>query len=396
LDNNPDNFSILINAGICCVMNWKYKEAISFFSRAEELKPESRAVLKNIVNAHNHFGKYEETVKYIRKLKSLYPGYKRENMKLATALLSLNKFSEAWEYYEDRWDKESGSTIAETKIPPTFTKPRWEPKLGYESVLVWAEQGLGDQILFGTMVEDFSKKFKKVHLSVDPKLCRFFQEALPHVNVLSLFDHINQDFFDYEIPLTSIGQYCRNSVDDFLPLRVPYQVHKVISDDKTPKKEKLKCALSWKSKGQKADYKSMNLNLLSKILKLENIDFYNIQYNSEEQEILKFYDEHGVKILEPDGVDAHKDIYGLMKFLQTCDFAITTSNTNAHLAGAVGLPTYLLLAQAYGKFWYWDNLHQNQNLWYPTVERFTQEEPNNWDTPVSYLKDKLIEKYDLS
>jgi len=317
-------------------------------------------------------------------------------MKMATALLSLNEFSEAWIYYEDRWDKESGSTIAETKIPPAFTKPRWEPKRGYKSVLVWAEQGLGDQILFGTMVEDFSKKFKEVHLSVDPKLCRFFQEALPNVNVISLFDHINQDFFDYEIPLTSIGQYVRNSVDDFLPFKVPYQRHKIDFDKEYPKKEKLRCALSWKSKGQKADYKSMNLNSLAKLLQMDNIEFYNIQYTNEEEEINEFYKTYGVKILDPDGVDAHKDIYGLMKFLQTCDFAITTSNSNAHLAGSIGLPTYLLLAQAYGKFWYWDNLYQNKNLWYPTVERFTQLVPNDWVHPVNSLKDRLIEKYGLN
>lgn len=388
---NPNNFIGLSNLGICNLMEKDFFSSVLNLEKALEKEPKSKLVLKNLASVYSHVGLYEKSEKTIKKLLNFYPDAISLNLTLATSLFSQNKFSEAWHYYEQRWNKNAGTNNPKTM--PKFIKPLWTPELGYGSILVWAEQGLGDQLLHGTMLKDFSKKFEKTFLAIDPRLCQIFQESFPEIKVFSLFDEFEQNFFDYHIPLTSIGRYCRNSINDFLPIKIPYSLN-LEKNMKSNNKQKIKCALSWKSvNGMKSDFKSINLELLRPVLEIENIDYYNIQYTDENDEIKKMKDKYGIKIIKPENVDPHKDIYGLMKFIKSCDFVITISNTNAHLAGGIGVPTYLLLSDAYGKFWYWDNMFEGKNLWYPSIERFIQKEHRNWSHPVNELLNKIKEKY---
>ena len=89
--------------------------------------------------------------------------------------------------------------------------------------------------------------------------------------------------------------------------------------------------------------KSMKLNDLADILNIKEFEFFNIQYTDEQEEIEDFFKDHNILINNIDGVDPFNDLLGLTDFLYTCDFVITVSNTNAHLAASIGIPTYLLL-----------------------------------------------------
>lgn len=386
-----DDIPALNNLGIIELYSRNHDKSLNYFKKAYALNPLSPVTLKNLSNAYDHIGLYEENLKTIYEYQNVRPEDSSLNSNLATTLLSLGQFKKGWIYYENRWDQErADGTI---RHAPNFEKPRWEPNLGFNRILVWGEQGIGDQILFGNMLMEFSKKFEKTYLAIDPKLIKLFSESFNHIDVYSLFDETSTDFFDYHIPLCSIGRYCRNSYKDFFPLKTHYK----IKDEKNyPKNKNLKCALSWKSvNGNKSDFKSTTLEALKPILNLKNIDFYSIQYAGSEDEIKYVKDKYDIKINIVEGIDPFNNIYGLMKFLQTCDFTISTSSTNAHLSGALNIPTYLLLAKAYGKFWYWDNYYEGKNVWYPSVRRFIQKNYKDWDHPIEDLYQFLVSQYDL-
>ncbi len=389
IDDN--NIAALNNMGIIKLYNRNHEESLNYFKKAYTIDSSSAMTLKNLSNAYDHLGLYEHNVKTIYEYQSLRPEDISLHSNLAMSLLSLGNFKEGWKYYEHRWDNKLAD--GSVRHAPNFVKPRWEPSLGFNRILVWGEQGIGDQIIFGNMLTDFSKKFKKTYLAIDPKLIQLFSESFSNIEVYSLFDETSTDFFDYHIPLCSIGQYCRNSYEDFLPLRTYYKINE---DLNYPTSKNLKCALSWKSvNGNKSDFKSTSLEALKPILQLKNIDFYSIQYSDAEDEIKDLKEKYDIQIKTIEGLDPFKDIYGLMKFIKTCDFTLTTSSTNAHLSGALNIPTYLLLAQAYGKFWYWDNYFEEKNVWYPSVRRFIQKEYKNWDHPIEDLYNFLIRKYNL-
>lgn len=389
---NPNNITALNNMGTTNHYMRNSDESIKHYLKAHELEPLNAGVIKNLSFAYENFGLYQDSYKAIKLYKNLKPEDKILDANLAFTLLHLGKFKEAWQFYENRWNEEAAD--GSIKYFPDFSKPLWKPSLGYDRILIWGEQGIGDQILHGTMLEDFSNKFKKVYLAIDPKLVALFSESFPNINVYSLFDETSKDFFDYHIPLCSMGQYCRQTFEDFFPSKVHY---KVKSENRFSKDKKLKCALSWKSvNGQKSDAKSTTLESLAPILKIKNIEFYNIQYSGYEEEIKFIKEKYGVTVNIIKDLDIYNDIYGLMQFIQSCDFTITTSSSNAHLSGALNIPTYLLLAESYGKFWYWDNIYKEKNIWYPSVKRFVQKEQKNWEHPINDLLIFLLDKYGLS
>lgn len=394
LDLDPNSFGGLSNIGICYLMMSDFNNSVLNLKKALDLIPDSFAALKNLGTTYNHIGAFDKAEIMFKKLKKTYPEYYKMDFSLCTALLSQSKFSEGWKLYEYRWYEKHGAPF--DKRFPAFTKQRWKPELGYKRILIWGEQGLGDQILHGTILNDFTKQFKEAYLAIDPRLVDFFQSYFPNIKVFSLFDDIKQDLFDYHIPLCSMAYYMRNSLNDFLPLKVPYLKKKEKLNDANTKTKKLRCAITWKSvKGSKSDYKSMELKSLRKILQIPEIDFYNIQYTNEDEEVLEFKEKYGITIHSPDGIDTKNDINGLVNFIHSCDFVISISNTNAHLACSIGKPTYLLLSDAYGKIWYWDNMHEGKNVWYPTVEIFIQKVHRDWEYPVDQVYKRIKEKYNL-
>jgi ADP-heptose:LPS heptosyltransferase len=77
--------------------------------------------------------------------------------------------------------------------------------------------------------------------------------------------------------------------------------------------------------------------------------------------------------------------------IDACDFVITISNINAHIAGALGKKTFLLAPFSKGRIWYWhDSLEHS--LWYPSIQIFTQTKTGDWSVPINQIKEKIVEE----
>ena len=89
--------------------------------------------------------------------------------------------------------------------------------------------------------------------------------------------------------------------------------------------------------------------------------------------------------------DLYNDIDSLFSLIDACDFVITISNINAHIAGALGKKTFLLAPFSKGRIWYWhDGLRRS--LWYPSVEIFSQTDAGDWSVPINEIKEKIVEE----
>ena len=76
--------------------------------------------------------------------------------------------------------------------------------------------------------------------------------------------------------------------------------------------------------------------------------------------------------------------------IDICDFIITVSNTNAHLSGALGKKTYLLLPKGKGRLWYWSS-ENNKSNWYPSIEILQQNVVGSWTSVIDDLRKTLEE-----
>ena len=82
------------------------------------------------------------------------------------------------------------------------------------------------------------------------------------------------------------------------------------------------------------------------------------------------------------------DIKGLTSIIEACDFVITCSNINAHLSGALGIKTFLLLPLGKGRLWNW-NFENQRSIWYPSVKIFQQETQGKWKDPILKLEKEV-------
>lgn len=390
LNINPKNYIALTNLAMSNLFEMRYELAASQLEEVINIKPDFAAAHRNLGSLYNHIGNSSLSEKYLKNAIELEPTDLSKNFLLSEVLLFQNKFQEAWKFYEFRW-VDTGDQPP--KVKPKFTKPMWNPTFGYKNKLViWGEQGIGDMILFSSIIPELVKKFDKIYLLIDRRLCQILNESIPGIEAIDFSIPITEDFFDYQIPLCSLGLYFRNQLEDFY---VTKPLLKVANKLNLKKNKKYRCGVSWKSKGGlKSDKKNISIEAISEILKIKNIEFYDIQYTNDDSKNIEFKNQHDIEFNKPKDLDTFNDIYGLLKFIDSCDFIISTSNTNAHLAAALGKPTYLLLPKEYGRLWYWDNDDQeNQNLWYPTIVKFNQKIQGDWSDPIKNLLIFLKSKY---
>lgn len=182
--------------------------------------------------------------------------------------------------------------------------------------------------------------------------------------------------FDTQMPMGSLGRIFRKSLRDFEQTQSPFlQIDEHRSAAlrqmlNTPNKRL--CGVSWRSQNPRtgAD-KSLSLHDLLPVLRLPGWTFVNLQYGDVSSEVATLREQQGIDLLRCEAVDNFQDVDGLAHLIKACDAVVTTSNSTAHLAGALARKTLLMAPGGRGRMWY-QNRRGAHSLWYPTI-RFVEE-----------------------
>ena len=424
---NPKNFLAFYNRGIAFENARKFDEALNDYNQVIRDNSLFEPALFNkcgifikqnkieeALNLINHLLKLdkENTNYYIKKafiyeqVKSFdlaidcynqalltNPNSEEAKAKKGYYLLKNNQFQEGWILYENRWwDKEKFKTDKPEVINFDIRNKK---------IFIWAEQGVGDQIIFSSMFNELFLSQNIFYISLDPRLINLFVRSFSwanNVHFISNEDILNEDSYDYQLPVGSLGRYFRKSIQDFKSQPEAYLKSDKVQVDTL--KHKFKnyrqriCGISWSSKNKEVGReKSLYLNQLLPILRLQNTIFINLQYGDVSDEIKSILDQHGIEILSISDIDNFHDLDSLTSLVDVCDYIVTTGNVTAHIAGALNKRTYLLLPFAHGKIWYWGD-SSDSSLWYPSVEIIRSPSFGVWDIPINNLSRKLKVLYD--
>ena len=386
LNLNPKNYFAMINIANCFMELGEVDKGIIELEKAKKINNSFPMIYNNLGFCYKVLGNNERAAENYQKAIKLNPNLHDAYFNLSHIQLSENNFKDGWNNYEYRWGTQKKFTQR-----LIFNKPQWEEGLGFEKILIWGEQGIGEQLLFSSILPDVKTKFKKVLVCVEDKLVKLFQKQYNNMEFYPLSKKIDENEFDYHLPMCSLARIFRNGIDSFHNNQITVQEN--FNKTKSAK-EKLRCALSWKSTNQDlGNVKSITLEDLKEILLIDQIDFFNIQYTNEDKEVEDFKNNYNVKINKNKTLDTFNNLFELSEFIKTCDFVISVSNTNAHLSASIGKPTFLLLPKSKGKFWYWENDKNEKNLWYPSIVKFKQEEQGDWSKPINNLKNFLFQRY---
>lgn len=339
LSINPNDVETTNNAAVLLRDRGRLAEAAPLFARALMLKPQSPEIRRNFALLH----------------------------------LLNQDYARGWEAYEWRW---KCADFAGAVRP--FTAPRWTGEaLQGGKLLVWSEQGLGDEILFAGMANDLVARGVNTMWEADPRLVALLQRSFPAIEFLPRGAALPA--VAAQIPAGSLGSILRASADAFPKDRSGYL--KVDEARRAQFRARLALqggqravGISWRSRNQVfGHHKSSTLREWANLLARPDAVFVDLQYGDTADERGAM----GRTLVHLDDLDLTTDIDGVAALIAACDEVVTVSNTTAHLAGALGIPTSVLVPYAGGKLWYWG--HQiSTPTWYPTVRLFRQERAGDW------------------
>ena len=371
----------------------RFEEALASTERAIELKPEYAEAWSNRGSALCGLERFEEAIAHFDQALRLNPDLSDSALNKSILLFLRGDYKNAFDLYEARW-KSTGFGSP----PLQSIKPRWTGERNVGRLLIWAEQGIGDQILYGSMLNELRNFPQKKIISVTKKLIPLFQRSFPDYQIVDKKEVLSDELYDEHVPIGSIGKFLREDVDSFKKATYPYLVNNLSQTQQIKSlpqfKGKKVCGIAWRSSNKKVGRdKSISLIDLLPILSNYDMQYVNLQYGDTTEDV-----ENLKKIYQPalyavPEIDTFDDIDGVVSIMSACDLIITTSNTTAHLAGALNKETLLLIPRNIGKFWYWQGI-EGVSLWYPSIRVFQQQKQGDWAAPINEIKVYMERNYE--
>lgn len=384
----PGHASAHCNRGNALKDLKRFEEAIASYDAAIALNPRHADAYYNRGDALRELERLDEALADYDKAIALEPEHGDARLRRAAHYLADGDYARGWEEYEWRW---TSSECTSPKL--ATTKPLWSGARSNNRLLIWAEQGVGDQILHCGILRTLKNFPQKKIVSLDGRLLPLFRRSLPEFEFRDKADIVSDESCDEQIPMGSLGRHFRTSVESFADHKLPYlKADEVLSDrlrSRLKESGRIACGLSWSSRNARfGEAKSFALADLLPVLRLPGLTFVDLQYGDTSHEKRELKSAHGVDIATVEDIDNFNDIDGLAALIAACDLVITGSNTTAHLASALGKETLLILPRVRGKIWCWQSAG-GASLWYPSIRIFGQSEQGRWDRPVADVRGYL-------
>jgi len=350
----------------------EHEKAISILEKALTFGPTFEAYT-NIGATLSDLGWMSTSLMIHDKAASLGPANATTRYNRALTLLGLGRFDLGWPEHEARFDVGYVETIRRAE-------PQWRGEdLSGKTVLVWTEQGIGDQILHASMIPDLIARAGHVLIECVARLAPIFARSFPSATVIGRTSRTaspaDTHNYDFQIAAGSLGQYLRRDRESF-PGRVSY-LHADTTKVQGFRRKYLDLArgrrivgLAWRSLNPRVGGdKSAGLADLAPALQTSDTLFVNLQYGDCAADLIEARSRFGATIFEDPDVEQLKDMDSFFAQVAALDLVVTTSNSTVHVAGSQGVPTHLLLPHGKGVVWYWFQ-HRADSPWYPSVKIF--------------------------
>ena len=379
----PDDVETHYNLGIALQKLDKLEQALTVYQKAIKIQPGNAEIYNNLGVILWKQGKLDESIQAYQNAIEIQPNYAEPHNNLGQTLLLKGDLHQGWKEYEWRWQcKDFSSEIR------YFPQVLWNGSdLNGKSILVWTEQGVGDQIMFASMLDDLLQMEAKVITDCDTRLIPLFKRAFPKIQIFPRDNPPVQQLLDtnidYQIPIGSLGRWLRSNQNDFKRKNQSYlqacpeKTSKLKTKYKKLAGNKPLIGISWKSGNQNfGEAKSTSLKFWTSILSRQDCFFINLQYGNVKQEVEEHIsNKNDTSIYLDNDIDPLENLDDFAAQIAALDLVISTSNATVHMAGALGEKVWNLLR--YMPSWRW-MLNKRDTLWYPSMKLFRQNRIGDW------------------
>jgi len=331
-----------------------YPAAQAFYEEAYRLDPTIPMFASNLSLAYSNLGQYQKALEFAQKTVELAPNAPDSYRALMEASYTIGNFEEGFAALE--WHNHPSNPMS-VFIPYHIEQWRGQNLKG-KTILIGAEQGIGDEILFSSLYPDVIKEAGHVIIGCDKRLVKLYQNSfrgatvLPYISgrheegySVRLYEGINPEEIDYMCLYTEFMRYRWRSLEDIPDMsdgllvppedKVSYWKEKL---SKLP--HPVNVGFCWRS-GLKQAKRSMFYAEIEEwlpVLQTENINFINVQYGECANEIKQLFDDYGIILHNFDELDLKNDFEGKSALMKNLDLTIgpgTTPVTEAAAAGSL-------------------------------------------------------------
>jgi len=325
--------------------------------------------------------RFDDATAALDRLIALRPNADGAKWNKSLICLGLGRFQEGWPLYEHRWVGAKGL------VPRPYPQPRWNGERLEGPLMVWGEQGLGDEILHASMIPELIARTPSIVLEAEPRLVALFARSFPAVQVIALREELYAGPIDAQEPLGGLGRFFRTAWEDF-PRReqgylVPDAARVQALRGRLAADGRAVVGISWVSKAPVGGAsKSARLVDFDPLLRVPGCRFVDLQYGDTGAERVALARDCNVTVERLPDIDNTNDLDGLAALMAACDSIVTVSNTTAHLAGALGRPTWVMVPHGHARIWYWFH-DRDVSPWYGRTRVRRQRSGEPWTAVVA-------------
>jgi tetratricopeptide (TPR) repeat protein len=370
----------------------RYDEAFAAYDKAQSLNPNLAGVWFGYGNIFTDLNRYDEAVAAFDKAIALDPDMAGAYLHKGLVQLTRGDFAAGWDLYERRFQTPEFRALSQ-ELQHIKVKTRQSRRdLAGKDVVVLAEQGVGDEIMFAGAIPDLTTDARSVVCECDPRLTPLFERSFPGVTFIQREDFRTsvESPSDIIVKAGSLPYAYRRDTASFPktaylkpdPGRVAHWSDRLTQDANA----KMKIGVSWRggTARTRVNDRSLDITSLAPFIDTAGTYFVSLQYGDTRDEIARFNDLHpGNPIHRPlDDIDNFDELAALIASL---DLVISVQNTTIHLCGALGTPCWGMIA--WRPEWRY-GASRDGMPWYPSVRLYRQRKIGDWESVLEpVLKD---------
>jgi tetratricopeptide (TPR) repeat protein len=365
------------NYGALLRKSYKFDAALTVYRKGLAIDPRNGGSYYNLGNLYKEVGNLDLAIMAYRRALRITPTVPSIHWNLALTYLGAGRLREGFQEYEWRWKYEGFPSRRRD-----FPQPQWngEPLAG-RTLLVHAEQGIGDHLQFARFIPILAKLDGRVIVECHEPLMRLFQHYAGDVEIV---ERLKQpDDFDLHLPLLSTPLVLGTETVEDLPA-APYLAPPKDWKFEIPEARAgaFKIGIIW---GGNPNFpgdreRSTKLDFSLPLLKNKNVQLFSLQKGEREPE-LKDAPAEIVRLS-----DRISDFCDTASIMTQMDLVISTCTSTAHLAGALGVPVWVALH--HNPDWRWLR-HREDSPWYSNARLFQQKAPGDWKGVFRSINDAL-------
>ncbi len=390
LKARPGDARLLVGLALTLGDQVRYAEAFACIEQALRREPRSGIVLAAKALLLDLTGKQGEAEEAFDAALRAAPNDNDIGFSLGICRLRHGRFAQGWAGFELR--RQGENFVGRYR---KFPFPEWqgEPLEG-KTILVYPEQGLGDEIMYGSCIPELAARARHVALECDPKLGKIFARSFAQCTVTPRARTMANDWVnhleprpDYQVPIGSLPLHFRRSAEDF-PAHRGYLA--VDAEKVAAWKARLealgpgrKIGLSWRGGvGHTGKARrSLTLEALRPVLELKNIHFVNLQYTDVRSELGELRQRHGIAVHHwQEAIDDYDETAALVCAL---DSVVTVCTSIVHLTGALGRSAIVMVP--FGSDWRY-GAEGSRMRWYPSVQLVRQVQIGEWSSVLQTVR----------